>query len=203
VADRDRHDEPELAELRQLAERLQPGTVTWEEPPAELWDRIAATVGEEPAAAVPADASVTPLRGAPRRRGWILATASAAAALLIAAILAAVLRDDDTSVLAATELARLGDSGSGRAELVERDGSVQLRVETEDLDAADGYLELWMIDPTVTKLVSLGPLRADGRYDVPAGVTPAEFPIVDISAEPLDGDPTHSGQSLLRGELPL
>jgi hypothetical protein len=202
VADRDRHDEPELVELRQLAERLQPGTVTWEEPPPELWDRIAATVGEEPAPAGP-DASVTRLRGAPRRRGWILATASAAAALLIAAILAAVLRDDDTSVLAATELERLGESGSGRAELVERDGSMQLRVETEDLDAADGYLELWMIDPTVTKLVSLGPLRADGRYEVPAGVTPAEFPIVDVSAEPLDGDPTHSGQSLLRGELPL
>jgi hypothetical protein len=203
VAERDRHDEPELAELRQLAERLQPGTVTWEEPPAELWDRIAATVGEEPTAAVP-DASVSRLRGAPRRRrGWILATASAAAALLIAAILAAVLRDEDTSVLAATELEQLGDSGSGRAALVEHDGATQLRVETADLDAGDGFLELWMIDPTVTRLISLGPLRADGTYDVPAGVTPAEFPIVDISAEPLDGDPTHSGQSLLRGELPL
>ncbi len=66
-----------------------------------------------------------------------------------------------------------------------------------------GYLELWLIDPTVTRLVSLGPLRTDGIYDIPAGVDPAAFPIVDVSVEPVDGDPTHSGDSVLRGELTL
>ena len=71
------------------------------------------------------------------------------------------------------------------------------------LDPDDGYLELWLIDPTVTRLVSLGPLRTDGIYDIPAGVDPAAFPIVDVSVEPVDGDPTHSGDSVLRGELTL
>ena len=76
-------------------------------------------------------------------------------------------------------------------------------VETRGLDAGDGYLELWLIDPTVSRLVSLGPLRADGIYDVPAGVDPAQFPIVDVSVEPVDGNPTHSGDSVLRGQLTL
>jgi hypothetical protein len=53
----------------------------------------------------------------------------------------------------------------------------------------------------VSKLVSLGPLRRDGVYDLPAGLDPAAFPIVDVSVEPIDGDPAHSGDSVLRGEL--
>ena len=47
----------------------------------------------------------------------------------------------------------------------------------------------------------LCPARADGIYTVPADVDPGEFPIVDVSVEPPDGDPTHSGVSLARGEL--
>jgi anti-sigma-K factor RskA len=204
--------EAELAELRRLAERVRPAEVTWEEPPADLWGRISAAVSEEATgfAATPpeqpepgADSSVVSIAMASRRRRAWLAAALAAAAALVVVVAVAVLRNGDPSVLAATELDLLGKSGSGRAELIEHDGQVQLRVETADLDAGDGYLELWLIDPTVSRLISLGPLRADGTYDVPAGVTPAEFPIVDISAEALDGDPTHSGQSLLRGELPL
>ena len=91
--------------------------------------------------------------------------------------------------------------GSGRAELVNADGVKQIRLETADLDAGDGFLEVWVIDPSVTKLVSLGPLRPDGIYDLPEGLDPAQFPIVDISVEPVDGDPTHSGNSVLRGQL--
>ena len=78
-----------------------------------------------------------------------------------------------------------------------------MRVETEGLDPADGYLELWLLDSSATRLVSLGPLRDDGLYDVPTGVDPGEFPVVDVSVEPVDGDPTHSGQSVLRGQLVL
>ena len=105
--------------------------------------------------------------------------------------------------MAETTLERLGATGSGRAELLAHDGGYQLRLETSDLQDDDGYLELWLIDPSVTKMVSLGPLRPDGLYDLPPGVDPSAFPIVDISAEPVDGDPAHSGNSLLRGTLPL
>ena len=82
-------------------------------------------------------------------------------------------------------------------------GQLQLRLDTADLDAGDGFLEVWVIDSAVERLVSLGPLRPDGVYDLPAGLDPAEFPVVDVSVEPIDGDPTHSGNSVLRGVLEL
>jgi hypothetical protein len=50
-------------------------------------------------------------------------------------------------------------------------------------------------------MVSLGPLRADGRYAIPDGVDVRAFPVVDVSIEPLDGEPTHSGRSVMRGVL--
>lgn len=63
-------------------------------------------------------------------------------------------------------------------------------------------LELWVINGDVTDMYSLGTItEPSGRFPLPAGVTATDFPIVDISLEPLDGDPTHSGQSVLRGQL--
>lgn len=139
-----------------------------------------------------------------RRRRWLLpAAAVAAAALIVVGIVVAngSGTDDEPELIASVTLDVLGDAGSGRADLVNADGVKQIRLETADLDAGDGFLEVWVIDPSVTKLVSLGPLRPDGVYDLPAGLDPADFPIVDISVEPVDGDPTHSGNSVLRGQL--
>jgi hypothetical protein len=36
---------------------------------------------------------------------------------------------------------------------------------------------------------------------IPAGVGTDVFPIIDLSIEPVDGVPTHSGKSVLRGVL--
>ncbi len=107
----------------------------------------------------------------------------------------------EPTIVASTELDRLGEAGEGRAELLDDDGTYRLRVDTADLDAGDGFLEVWVIDEGVTKLVSLGPLRPDGTYDLPDSVDPRDFPVVDVSVEPVDGDPTHSGDSRLRGTL--
>jgi RNA polymerase sigma-70 factor (ECF subfamily) len=53
-----------------------------------------------------------------------------------------------------------------------------------------------------------GPLRAwltgigdEGRFTFPVGLDLDDFAVVDVSAEPFDGDPAHSGDSILRGEL--
>jgi len=195
-------DDAELAELRRLAERVRPGDVAWEPPPPGLWERIQVEIADEPAPAGPG--RVVEL--APRRRArWVgLAAAAALVAIVVVGALVALGGGNgDDELVAETTLERLGATGSGRAELLAHDGQYQLRLETADLQDDDGYLELWLIDPSVTKMVSLGPLRPDGVYDLPPGVDPSAFPIVDISAEPVDGDPAHSGNSLLRGTLPL
>jgi|SRR5829696_1992811 len=204
-------DDADMAQLGDLVRRARSEEISWEPPPAGLWDRIAASL-DAPAATVaeplPADEPATGANVVPighRRRSWWIGVAAAAAVVGIGVTAALTLGRDggDGQVVSAVELERLGPSGSGRAELVDADGNFQLRVDTSELDAGDGYLELWLIDPSVTRLVSLGPLRPDGVYDVPSGVDPAEFPIVDVSVEPVDGDPTHSGESVLRGELSL
>lgn len=108
-------------------------------------------------------------------------------------------------VVAEAALAPLGGSSvEGSAQLVERDGALELRV---DLDAAaadpDRYYELWLLDDSGDRLVSLGPVAGGGVHPLPAGLTVADFPVVDVSSERFDGDPSHSGDSLSRGTLPV
>jgi anti-sigma-K factor RskA len=193
MADGDDIERDEMAELLALVEQGQLPEGGWEPPPPGLWERIDAATRE------------TELERRRRRRWFLPAVAAAAAAVVLVAALGAfaLIGDDGGDVVAAVDLEPLSDGGTGTARLVEHDGTLQLHVDTADLDPGDGYLELWLIDPTVTQLISLGPLRDDGTYDLPPHVDPSAFPIVDVSIEPVDGDPTHSGQSVLRGELIL
>jgi hypothetical protein len=92
-------------------------------------------------------------------------------------------------------------SGGARVE-VAPDGARTLVVSLDGVGADEGYHEVWLIDRGVTRLVSLGVLTgAEGRFTVPPDLDLAEFPVVDVSDEPLDGDPTHSGDSIIRGIL--
>jgi len=199
----------DLIELRRLAERVRPGDLGWEAPPPAVWDRIAAEIGIGARLATsPIDDDQSPppavTASNARRRWWPAMTAAAAAAVIVAvAAYVVTSRDDDADVVAATALERVGPRGSGTAELVERDGVLELRVETAGLDTVDGFFEVWLADANGERMISLGPTRPDGVYAVPAGIDVAEFPVVDVSAEPFDGDPAHSGTSVLRGELPL
>ena len=140
-----------------------------------------------------------------RRRRWIPAAAAAVIAV-ISFGLVAVLSDRGPSetVLAEANLDALGPSGGAVAELVEVDGELAVHVHTPGLtDAAvtsgDGYFEVWLLDPTASQLLSLGPASDDGVYPLPDGFDPATLPVVDVSVEHFDGDPTHSGDSRLRG----
>lgn len=204
-------DGDELEQIRAIARRVGTDPVTWETPPTDLWQRIVAETGRAPAR--PDDrsgrdeAAVAPIPpvGQRRRSPWSLVAAAAAVVVMAvgAAALVGSLRSDTPVVVAQTELERLGDTGEGRAELVERgDGGFELRLATVSLDVgSEAFAEVWVINPDVTEMISLGPLRRDGRYELPVGLDPAGYPIVDVSIEPFDGDPTHSGNSVLRGQL--
>ncbi|MDT0164209.1 anti-sigma factor, partial [Actinotalea sp. AC32] len=90
--------------------------------------------------------------------------------------------------------------GSARVEVAD-DGSREL-VLTVDGGDADGFREVWLIDRDVTKLVSLGVLEGGtGRFVLPADLDLGEYPVVDVSDEPFDGDPSHSSDSIVRGIL--
>ena len=226
MTDRTDHlDDDDLAELRAIGGRVGADPVSWEAPPADLWARIAAEAGVDPDARLDLDTTgaadpgaapvvalpptstgggvVTPLR-ARRPVPWFLA--AAAALVVLAGVVAVSVRggDDGSTLIASSTLDRLElapEGAQGTAELVDVDGQLSLRLDVDGLVQDDGFLEVWVIDTEVSQLVSLGPIRSDGLYDLPAGIDPEAFPIVDVSVEPLDGDPTHSGQSVLRGQL--
>ena len=91
----------------------------------------------------------------------------------------------------------------GMADVEERrDGSRTLIVTLESDTVPDTYREVWLIRNDAAALISLGVLDGDrGSFPIPAGVDLAEYSLVDISVEPIDGDPAHSGDSIVRGEL--
>ncbi len=62
---------------------------------------------------------------------------------------------------------------------------------------------MWLLDEAVARLVPVGVVQGgdDTTLELPAGVDLGEYPVVDVSVEPLDGGPSHSGVSVVRGVL--
>lgn len=131
---------------------------------------------------------------------WV--SAAAAATLLIATgVLWTVNRAPQP--LAQAELSPLAQhSATGTAKVVEAaDGSRKLEIQLNK-DEAQGYQEVWLIAPDLSRLVSLGVMNSpSGTFDVPTGLNLSDFPIVDVSDEPVDGNPAHSSISIVRGTL--
>jgi hypothetical protein len=87
--------------------------------------------------------------------------------------------------------------------VVERaDGTRVLEVDLTAATPSEGYYEAWLLDESVSGLIPLGVVRAGTEeFELPAGLDLGEYPVVDVSVEPLDGDPAHSGVSVARGLL--
>ncbi len=184
-----------LASLR----ALQPEDARLHAPPEAVWAGIERGVEDGPAAAS---------AGEPRRRRHLWVGVAAAAALIVGIGSAIVIGGRDaTTVIARADLSSDGLAGApaglrGDAEVVESGSVEAIHVDVGDLRPASGeYLEVWLIKPDVSGMVSLGTVRADGAYELPQGLRLADYPIVDVSTEPYDGNPSHSGLSLLRGVL--
>lgn len=128
---------------------------------------------------------------------------AAAAAAVLVAFGALWVVNREPRELAGADLAPVAQhSATGSAKVVQQpDGSRRLEVRL-DKDEARGYQEVWLIAPDLSRLVSVGVMNAEtGTFDVPAGLDLAEYPIVDVSDEPVDGNPAHSSDSIVRGTL--
>jgi anti-sigma-K factor RskA len=106
-------------------------------------------------------------------------------------------------VVATATLGPLADpEATGTASIAGAGGERELTVNLDSASEHDGFLEVWLLSPDASGLVSLGVLRGDtATFPVPDGLDLGEFPVVDISVEPFDGDPSHSGDSVVRGTL--
>ena len=186
----------DLAQLRAIAGHVTDEDFERDEPPASMWSAIAATAGQP-------DHNVATLRRT-HRRVWLGAAAVMVASLGIVGGLV-VSGGDNGNVVAETALSNqglspLGSASSGKAEIIRRGTSYLLHLDVSRVpNEPASYVEVWLNDRQVKGMISLGPFHGNGDYVIPAGVDPAKYPIVDVSIEPSDGVPTHSGVSIVRG----
>jgi hypothetical protein len=210
-------DDAALHHLGAVARSLTDEDHDLQEPPPGVWARISATVAEQrtgtedeagaddAGADEPATAPV--VRPARWWRPSPLLAAAAAVVVAVGIVGAIVVTGDgngnDPVVVASVDLEPLTDVQGGTARLVDTDGQLALDMAADAaaLPDPDGFYEVWLIDEDVEGMISLGPMRVDGTYEVPVNVDYRDYPIVDVSIEPDDGDPTHSGSSILRGTL--
>lgn len=210
----------ELQEWAALSRSITDADRVRHSPPPDLFDRIIAELGTAPAP----DLVIDPLESheapapvidleqaretrAPASRGQqnrrlLLASVAAACALIVG--LVAFSGDDPTQTYVAeatnNELPEAFD-GAATATLTEAEQWTLELDFTDDLPD-DEPVELWLIKPDLSDMVSLGLIEpGETQWEWPDGIEPTEFSLVDVSIEPADGDPTHSGRSILRGEL--
>jgi anti-sigma-K factor RskA len=199
------------AELLAMLRDVEPADFQLETPPPSLWLSIEAA-SRAPhvspvAEPVVATADAVGVRRANRSRARLVGVAAAVAALVGAGTLVATQRAGDNLVLASAPLSSIGLPGApdglvGKAEVVLRGGHRFVRLKEKGVSPKSGeFLELWLIDADVKGMVSLGVVNGSGEYQLPDGLQVSDYPIVDLSTEPYDGKPTHSGASLLRGKL--
>lgn len=116
----------------------------------------------------------------------------------------------DSGAIAATQQATLtpvGDLDPQAEGVADFDGDgekIRLRFSGLAPSTDNDFYEAWMMDPK-KGLISIGTFRVGddgtGQFDLPAPVPGEEYPVIDISIEPLDGKPAHSQKSVLRGTL--
>lgn len=184
------------------------------DPPAGVWDRVQAELDADETAGV---ATVTPLVTSRRWSSWLLAAASVLS--LVVGVTAGVLlasgggdapppsaASPSAPVVATAALTALPQhAGSGKAQIVRTPQGKQLVVDVSNLTRdPGGFYEVWLIDPKTFQMVGLGALDgADGTFAIPKGLDLSTYRVVDVSIEPMDGNPVHSGNSVVRGTLAL
>ncbi len=169
-------------------------------PPAHVWAAISEEIAETPADA----GNVVPLRAKRGFAPWI--AVAAAVGLVLGGVGGAMLmRSSPPEVVASVPLEPLADyTATGNAAVEVVDGTEVLSVDVSDLPATDGYFEVWLLAPDASSMIALGTLGPgeSATLPLPAGISLADYPVVDISVEPYDGDPKHSTDSVVRGTLP-
>jgi hypothetical protein len=178
--------------------RVLPRTV----PDPGLGDRILAAVTADATAAPMAE--VIPI--ASRRRRTVLTSLSAAACAAVVAVgitTWVVGGSDSPGPLTAstTVVAERGDGVTGTADLYAADapgGTLEMALADVPPPPEGHHYEVWVLEKGSTEMIAVGsftPASREVNLSLPLP-TPADYAAVDISVEPNDGPPAHSGTSL-------
>lgn len=193
-------------------------------PPADLWNDIEAAVfADSPSDTVGEESGESPTNNVVditsrfRRETAFFAAAAAAVVVVIGALVVAASGNDSPSFEVVGD-ARLDwqegfvDEGAELtvdATILGADSAQAVQLNAAALPPRAGEdLELWLIGIDAAGELTISTLGiiesdADGTYEVPDDFDSSAFDtvLVDISYEPRDGDETHSGASIVRGEI--
>ena len=221
----------ELDELRYTVRVASLATLDAGARPAPgVWAGVAAGLREDD---VPAERRVeqpaarpVELAGRHRHRPTVplrAAAALAAACLVVGGLAGRVLAPDTETVaapptppaptatpgepvvqVAAGELDAVDDGHRMGTATVSRTGDqIALMLTLPPVDAEGGYLEVWMLDPDLEQMVSVGVLGDSGSpsFTIPERLLDRGLLVVDVSRQSFTGGPAHSGDSVARGTL--
>ena len=181
-------------------------------PPPRVWQAISdeLSVGEPQNAVVPAVSER-------RRPRWLIPALAAAAAAILAVVGTVLVYDraEPQPVSCSAPPVEL-EALPGTPSAVRGTACVAavpdrtLRVEADGMPAvSDAVYTVWLLDPSSLsdpggiRLQALGNLgdQPEADFPIPGSIDLSQYSVIDISREPTDGDATHSGDSLLRGQL--
>ena len=193
-------------------------------PPADLWNDIEAAVfAVSPSDTVGEESGESPTNNVVDITSWFrrgtafFAAAAAAVVVVIGALVVAASGNDSPSFEVVGD-ARLdwqegfvaeGAELTVDATILGTDSAQAVQLNAAALPPRAGEdLELWLIGIDAAGELTISTLGiiesdADGTYEVPDDFDSSAFDtvLVDISYEPRDGDETHSGASIVRGEI--
>lgn len=198
-------------DIERIARGVEPHDFDRIAPPPQVWNNVLAEM-EIAVASEEATARRKTARFPASRQTSTLLLSAAAAVLLLVGVSVAFLATRDDAVPPAEQLAsasmtdvglQIPTNESAEAVVLCEGENCFVEVTLTAIPSAgfEADLELWVINSDVTDMHSLGIVSESGRFELPDGVSYENFPIVDISVEPRDGEPAHSGQSMLRGVL--
>lgn len=193
-------------------------------PPADLWNDIEAAVfADSPSDTVGEESGESPTNNVVDitsrfRRGTAFFAAAAAAVVVVIGALVVAASGNDSPSFEVVGDARLDwqegfvDEGvelTVDATILGTDSAQAVQLSAAALPPRAGEdLELWVIGIDAAGELTISTLGiiesdADGTYEVPDDFDSSAFDtvLVDISYEPRDGDETHSGASIVRGEI--
>ena len=175
--------------------------------PDAAWDPPEPPPLALPVSDIPAGRPTEPT--AARRWPWTmprlgLAAIGAIAVAAVAALLISALGEDATSTRDASTIAlRPFDEGpaSAAGSLALGEGDMATLAASGLPPSAGDFYEVWLLGEQ--GLVSLGSFRVgasgEAELELRIPVDPSAYEAYDVSLEPDDGDPGHSGTSVLRG----
>jgi hypothetical protein len=221
LCERCRHELHELSRVVTAGRTNAEATQQLVPPAAHVWAGIAAAVGisssdehRQPIAQTPTAVDeptrLRPRSGRRHLHTWLAVAAGVAIGMSGTVAIQALDSEEPTAppqndLIATARLAKLGATGtSGTAEIRDTADARILRVQLDSRTAGGGFREVWLLDAATGELVSLGVLNGtESTFELPDGLDLRDYPTIDISREPLDGDPAHSTDSIARGDLDL